>query len=109
MIKSKAYFLKVVNKIYANMKLNANIINLSFIYRFTDSIDSDTTLIMANALHFQCSWSSPFLETSEEFFNVTSNRKITAKMMKKNGQLKYFHDDILKFSALQLPYLVRII
>lgn len=77
-------------------------------YWFTGSISENTALVLANAVHFKGAWVNKFSNTEDEPFYLTPNNKVTVKMMSLRHDLQYYHDDGLKFAALELPYQVNI-
>lgn len=81
---------------------------LKYIYWFAGSISKMTTLVLANAVHFKSDWINKFSNTEDEPFYLTPNDKVTVKMMSLRHDLQYYHDDGLKFAALELPYQVNI-
>lgn len=76
---------------------------------FTGSISQSTTLVLANAVHFKSAWVKKFTSTEDEPFFVTPNNKVIVKMMSLRNNLQYYHDDELKFGAVELPYIVNIV
>lgn len=58
-------------------------------------------------MHFKCDWLHRFKNVKDEHFYLTPNNQVTVKMMSIKKNLKYYHDDYLKFAALQLPYEVN--
>lgn len=68
------------------------------------SIDKSTALILANAVHFKSAWDHKFNDAVDEPFYLTPNNKVTVKMMTLRHNLQYYHDNDLKFAALELPY-----
>lgn len=66
-------------------------------------------LVLANAVHFKSGWIHKFDEAQDEPFYLTSSNQITVKMMNLKHDLPYYHDDDLKFAAIELPYEVFII
>jgi len=79
-----------------------------FKFFFTESINNDTVLILANAVHFKSGWAHQFEHVYDGFFYVTPNNKVTVKMMHLEHGFRYYHDNDLKFAALELPYKVNI-
>lgn len=59
-------------------------------------------------MHFKSSWAHEFKDTQDEPFYLTPKNKVTVKMMTLVHNLQYYHDDDLKFAALELPYEVNI-
>ncbi|VVC37390.1 Serpin domain,Serpin, conserved site [Cinara cedri] len=68
------------------------------------SINQSTALVLANAVHFKSAWENKFTSTEDEPFFLTPNNKVTVKMMTLKHGLKYYHDNELKFGAVELPY-----
>ncbi|XP_050535807.1 leukocyte elastase inhibitor-like [Daktulosphaira vitifoliae] len=70
------------------------------------SIDSDTKLVIGNAIHFRHFWKNKFITelTKEEPFYLTPTEKINVQMMKRSYIFNYYKDSNLNFSALELPY-----
>ncbi|XP_025205520.1 serpin B4-like isoform X6 [Melanaphis sacchari] len=68
------------------------------------SINRDTVLVLANAVHFKSGWEHKFNDAEDDYFYVTPSNKVTVKMMTLRHDLQYYHDSDLKFAALELPY-----
>ncbi|KAL4149577.1 hypothetical protein QTP88_003503 [Uroleucon formosanum] len=68
------------------------------------SITKDTALVLANAVHFHSSWVYKFNDAEDDSFYVTPSNKVPVKMMTLVHDLQYYHDNDLKFAALELPY-----
>lgn len=75
---------------------------------FIDSINQATALVLANAVHFKSGWAHTFNDAEDDSFYLTPSNKITVKMMTLRHDLQYYHDNDLKFAALELPYEVTI-
>ncbi|XP_050548235.1 serpin B4-like, partial [Daktulosphaira vitifoliae] len=69
------------------------------------SIDKDTSLILASALHFKNNWEDDFNTAVDELFYLAAGQSVTTKMMHLNENLKYYHDSDLELSAIELPYI----
>ncbi|XP_050535095.1 serpin B10-like [Daktulosphaira vitifoliae] len=69
-----------------------------------DSIDSKTVLVLTSALHFKSNWKYEFNIPTTEPFNISPQKNLLVSMMNLNENLKYYHDQSLKFAALELPY-----
>lgn len=54
-------------------------------------------------------WIHTFVEVQDEIFYLTSSNQITVKMMYFKRDLLYYHDDDLKFGAVEFPYEVLFI
>jgi serpin B len=63
-----------------------------------------TRLVLTNAIYFHGSWSKPFTEalTTEDNFQVTSDKTTRAPLMHKIDDFRFFAGDGLK--VLELPY-----
>lgn len=83
-------------------------INNLFVYRFTEFIDANTALVLANAVHFKSPWAHKFYEINKEPFYSYSKEIQPVKMMTLMHDLQYYHDIQLKYSAVELPYDVNI-
>ncbi|XP_050435896.1 leukocyte elastase inhibitor-like isoform X2 [Adelges cooleyi] len=68
------------------------------------SIQADTNLVLANAVHFKCGWKNEFSDTQDEPFFLTPENQVNVKMMSLRKDLLYYHDGDLKYAALELPY-----
>ncbi|XP_050430575.1 uncharacterized protein LOC126839339 [Adelges cooleyi] len=68
------------------------------------SIQSDTPLVLANAVHFKSSWKHEFHNTQDGAFFLTPENQTIVKMMSLRKDLLYYHDGELKYTALELPY-----
>jgi len=80
-----------------------------FQFLFAGSITKDTGLVLVNAVHFKSDWAYKFEYIYDDFFYVTPINKVTVKMMTLTRHFQYFHDKVLKFKALELPYKVIIL
>ncbi|XP_050535132.1 serpin B4-like [Daktulosphaira vitifoliae] len=69
-----------------------------------NSINRETALVLANAIHFKSNWKKKFDEAQDDLFFLTPMNHINVKMMSLTEDLKYYHDTDLKYSALELPY-----
>jgi len=63
--------------------------------------------VLANALHFKSAWSNEFELVEDDSFYVTPSDQVPVQMMTLVEDLQYYHDEDLKFAALQLPYKVN--
>lgn len=68
-----------------------------------------TALVLANAVHFKSGWLYEFTDAIDEPFYLTPSKIKTVKMMTLIHDLQYYHDDELKFSAIELQYEVKFI
>lgn len=68
------------------------------------SLNSDTRLVLANAIYFKGAWAEPFEKrlTRSEPFRLSSTRQIDAPFMSHTTPVKYFEDDAMQ--AVELPY-----
>lgn len=57
-------------------------------------------------MHFKCDWANKFNDTKDDIFYLTPNNQVTVRMMSLEMLMYYYHDQDLKFSAIQLPYKV---
>lgn len=80
-----------------------------FAHCCTGSIDASTALVLANAVHFKSAWDKKFDDAVDAPFYLTPSNHVTVKMMSLRKDLYYYHDDTLKYAALELPYEVRIV
>ncbi|KAL5232727.1 hypothetical protein ACI65C_000137 [Semiaphis heraclei] len=69
-----------------------------------DSINNDTALVLANAVHFKCAWAHTFRYVNDGYFYETPSKKVTVKMMLLEFDFQYYHDSDLKFTAFEIPY-----
>lgn len=60
--------------------------------------------MLANAVHFKSGWMYEFSDAVDEPFYLTPSKTKTVKMMTLKHDLQYYHDDELKFSAIELQY-----
>ncbi len=67
-----------------------------------EDIDTNTRLVLTNAMYFQGEWSSPFdPKTTQDWpFHPTSEKSITVKMMHQTFSLPYYENDLLQAAAL---------
>lgn len=89
--------------------LYINGFSYSILLSFIDTINKDTELVLANAIHFKCGWKHTFLDAIDEPFYISKDNKVNVKMMTLTKNLYYYHDENLKFKALELPYDVSIL
>lgn len=68
------------------------------------AIDSDTKLVLTNAVYFHGIWSKPFKKhlTKDEDFHLTSSQKIKVPLMHRFAEYRYGEADNLQI--LELPY-----
>ncbi|XP_050527349.1 leukocyte elastase inhibitor-like isoform X2 [Daktulosphaira vitifoliae] len=69
-----------------------------------ESINKDTALVLANAIHFKNGWKHKFSDTVDEPFYISKGNEINVKMMTLTKNVYYFHNEHLKYAALELPY-----
>lgn len=69
-----------------------------------DSIDSDTRLVLTNAIYFNAAWASEFdkKETRDGRFTTASGSVVTVPMMHKEEQLRYGAGE--GYVTVELPY-----
>jgi len=79
-----------------------------FQFCFTDSINNDTALVLANAVHFKSAWSQQFKHVYDGTFYVTPSDEVPVKMMYLEQDFQYYHDSVLNFTAIEIPYKVNI-
>jgi serpin B len=70
----------------------------------TGVLDTDTRLVLTNAIYFKGDWVSPFdkQRTREEEFQITARDKVRVPLMNRKGDYKYLKGET--FQALELPY-----
>ncbi|XP_025207970.1 leukocyte elastase inhibitor-like [Melanaphis sacchari] len=68
------------------------------------TIDRDTVLVLASAVHFQNVWKNQFTGTKNASFCLTPTKHMDVEMMHQTGHFRYHKDDSYKFSAVELPY-----
>jgi serpin B len=70
----------------------------------TKAIDSDTKLVLTNAVYFKGIWTDPFKKdrTKEDVFHLTPSEKIKVPMMHRWDEFRYGEADNLQI--LELPY-----
>ncbi|XP_060880898.1 serpin B4-like isoform X1 [Metopolophium dirhodum] len=69
-----------------------------------DSITEMTALVLVNAVHFKSDWAHKFKDVYDGYFYVTPSNEVTVKMLNLTRDFQYYHDTVLKFKALELPY-----
>jgi serpin B len=67
-------------------------------------LDSDTRLVLTNAIYFKGDWASQFKKnlTKDAPFNLGADKKVQVPMMHQEGKFKYLAGD--DFQALEMPY-----
>ena len=68
------------------------------------AIDSDTRLVLTNAIYFNAAWASQFQKeaTSPAPFHLLDGKEVQAPMMNQTGGINYVAGD--GFEAVELPY-----
>jgi serpin B len=68
------------------------------------AIQSDTPLVLTNAIYFKGDWVTPFKEaaTQNEPFHVTNNQAVPVPMMHQTAHFSYVQEDGVE--AIELPY-----
>ncbi|XP_043921186.1 leukocyte elastase inhibitor-like [Protopterus annectens] len=71
------------------------------------SVESDTVLILANAIYFKGTWKKTFepWNTEEHPFRISKNDTVKVQMMKLEEDFRYNYISELHLSILELPYL----
>jgi len=64
---------------------------------------------LANAVHFKSAWAHQFTSGKDGSFYVTPSKEVAVKMMTREHGFQYYHDSLLQFTALELPYEVIIL
>jgi serpin B len=69
-----------------------------------DVINTQTRLVLTNAIYFKAGWSFPFKaqDTEEGPFHLTDGGEVTVPMMKQSLKFRYAEGD--GYQALELPY-----
>lgn len=70
----------------------------------SETLDSRTVLMLANALYFAGEWLKPFEEARPQNFHVSENVVKSVPMMTRYGQALYGKLPALKAEFVQLPY-----
>ncbi|XP_043921187.1 leukocyte elastase inhibitor-like [Protopterus annectens] len=72
-----------------------------------DAVDSNTKLVLANAVYFKGTWSKKFeaWKTHDLQFRKTKNAKVMVQMMNTEQDFRYNYISELRLSILELPYL----
>jgi serpin B len=67
-------------------------------------IDTQTLLILTNAIYFKALWSSPFSaqKTTKDFFHASVTDSVSVDMMMQSGRFRYIDEG--SFQAVELPY-----
>jgi len=75
----------------------------------SDAINSETRLILTNAIYFKGKWNTPFLpaDTKSKDFLVEGNQLIQTPMMNQTGRFGYFEND--SYQALEMGYVGNVI
>ncbi|XP_041039654.1 leukocyte elastase inhibitor-like [Carcharodon carcharias] len=70
------------------------------------SLNSDTRLVLVNAIYFKGSWAEKFDErnTKEMPFRLNKNESKPVKMMSQEEEFLFCHNPELKIKVLELPY-----
>ncbi|XP_028619094.1 serpin B6-like isoform X2 [Grammomys surdaster] len=71
------------------------------------TVNSNTQLILANAIYFKGNWEKPFNkeDTREMPFKVSKNEKKTVQMMFKKSTFKIYYVEEISTTILLLPYI----
>ncbi|XP_055415274.1 serpin B12 isoform X2 [Bubalus kerabau] len=71
-----------------------------------DSINSETVLVLVNAVYFKAKWEKYFdcKNTVDAVFSLSESEKKNVKMMNQNGLFRIGFVDELKVQILELPY-----
>ena len=87
-----------------------------FLYQILDSVPSETTLLIVNALYFKASWSYVFDEDDKrQQFTKADGSKVIIPMLTRISQQQTaakFNTDLVRsvpFTAVAIPYEVRYI
>jgi serpin B len=69
-----------------------------------DAIDSDTRLVLTNAIYFNAAWASPFEKgaTSDRAFQLIDGSSVSVPMMHQIAEFGYVDDG--SYEAIELPY-----
>nr|XP_009676368.1 PREDICTED: uncharacterized protein LOC104146153 [Struthio camelus australis] len=72
----------------------------------TGSLDSNTVLVLVNAVYFKGNWENKFMEenTSERLFRLSKTKTKPVQMMFLRGTFLMLHVTTLKFKIIELPY-----
>uniref|UniRef100_A0A8V0Y5S3 Serpin B10 n=1 Tax=Gallus gallus TaxID=9031 RepID=A0A8V0Y5S3_CHICK len=70
------------------------------------SLDSDTVLVLVNAIYFKGNWEKRFLEkdTSEMPFRLSKTKTKAVQMMFLRDTFLMLHEQTMKFKIIELPY-----
>uniref|UniRef100_A0A8C3JNQ4 Serpin B10 n=1 Tax=Calidris pygmaea TaxID=425635 RepID=A0A8C3JNQ4_9CHAR len=71
------------------------------------SVNSDTVLVLVNAIYFKGNWEKKFLEknTSERPFRLSKTKPV--QMMFLRDMFLIFHETTMKFKIIELPYVAN--
>ncbi|XP_073847653.1 uncharacterized protein [Musca autumnalis] len=71
-----------------------------------EALDSDTRLILLNALHFKGEWQEKFdpADTSEEDFWLNETESTKVQLMRKSGEFRFGYIPDYECEALEIPY-----
>lgn len=101
-----SYFLKVLIDLFRKKYVGMVSQGLFIFFQFADSFNGETSLVLANAIHFKSDWLYKFGNVNEESFYLNKNTNFNVQMMGLHNKLKYHHDNELHYSMLILPYKV---
>uniref|UniRef100_A0A8C3JJH4 Serpin B10 n=1 Tax=Calidris pygmaea TaxID=425635 RepID=A0A8C3JJH4_9CHAR len=73
------------------------------------SVNSDTVLVLVNAIYFKGNWEKKFLEknTSERPFRLSKTKTKPVQMMFLRDMFLIFHETTMKFKIIELPYVAN--
>ena len=72
----------------------------------SEDLDTNTALVLINAMYFKGQWETKFNDTFEGDFHTSENEVVKAQMMKSHSESRYgyLYLEDLKAQAVEIPY-----
>ena len=72
----------------------------------SEDLDTNTALVLINAMYFKGQWATKFNDSFEGDFQTSKNKVVKAQMMKSHSESRYgyLYLEDLKAQAIEIPY-----